>query len=222
MNLTRKKTLLLLFLTYTIISYSLYQFLVIFPPSKTLGDSYRLFFFHIPTPLVAFLAFTVTLFSSILYLKTADLKWDDLASSSVKLGFIFSALAMVTGWVFTYEAWNTTWSWDPKVVTMFILCFLYLGYFTLRQATFDPVRKARTSAIYGIMAYLSIPLTYMSSRMWISLHPGGSIGLTPDMGIVAGLMVIGFMALYGYLLWFEVTYKKLEQRYASLVREADT
>lgn len=207
--MTRKNTKLLIFLTYIAISYSLYQFLVVFPPSEKLGDSYRLFFFHIPTPIVAFFAFTVTLFSSILYLRTADLKWDDMASSSVRLGFMFSGLAMVTGWAFTYEAWNTNWSWDPKVVTMFILLIIYMGYFVLRQSTYDPVKRARASAVYGIIAYLSIPLTYMSTRIWFSMHPQGSIGLTSGMGITAALMTFGFIVVFSYLLWFEVTYKKL-------------
>ena len=221
LKFTRNNALLLLLTIYFIISFSLYKTLIEFPPSKILGDSYRLFFLHIPTPIVGFFSFTIALMASILYIKTKNLAWDDVAASSVKIGFVFSGLALATGWAFSYEAWNSTWSWDPKALTMMILFVIYLGYFALRQATYDPGQRAKVSAIYGIMAYLSIPLTYMSSRLWFSLHPEGSIGLTSDMKMVAVLMVFGFVLLNSYLLWFEVTYKKLAKKYENMIQEID-
>jgi len=41
---------------------------------------------------LAFFSFTVTAVSGIMFLRTGDLKWDDIAISSVKLGFIFGGL----------------------------------------------------------------------------------------------------------------------------------
>ena len=220
MKLTRTSAISIIFTSYCIVSFCMYRFLIVFPPIDVLGDSYRLFFFHIPTPLVGFFAFTVTLLTSIMYLRTRDFKWDDMASSSVEIGFVFSGLAIATGWAFSYEAWNTTWSWDPKVMTIFVLWLVYLGYFSLRRAIDNAQKRASSSAVYGIVAYLSVPLTYMSTRMWTSLHPEGSIGLTSEMGLVAALMVFGFLLLYAYLLWFGATYKRLMRTYELLMQEA--
>lgn len=198
---------------WALVTVGMYMALVASPPAAVLGESYRIFFFHLPNAVLAFLSFTVTAISSIMYLRTNDIRWDDIGAGSVKLGFIFGGLALATGWAFSYEAWGTGWSWDPKVMATFVMWFVYIGYMMLRR-DIDEVRRARLCAVYAIAGYASVPLAYLSSRLVYSLHPE-SIGLTGEMQMTAVIMVAGFLLLYFYLLWLHTRLARLF-RYAGL------
>lgn len=200
----------LLILTWVLVSAAMYMALIVFPPVEKLGDTYRIFFFHLPNAVLAFFSFTVTAVTGIMYLRTRDLKWDDIAISSVKLGFIFGGLALATGWAFGFLAWGAVWSWDPKVVATFVMWFVYIGYMMLRNSVDDESQRARQSAIYGIVGYVSVPLAYISSRLVYSLHPE-SIGLTSMMNYTAIVMTVGFFLLYFYLLWFNIKLEKFSR-----------
>ncbi|NJD76650.1 MAG: cytochrome C assembly protein [Candidatus Methanoperedens sp.] len=193
---------------WAIVTAGMYMALVVSPPAAVLGDSYRIFFFHLPNAVLAFFSFTVTAVSGIMYLRTKNIAWDYTGSGSVKLGFVFGGLALATGWAFSYEAWGTRWSWDPKVVATFVMWFVYIGYIMLRRSVDDETRKARLCAVYAIVGYVSVPLAYLSSRLAYSLHPE-SIGLTEIMKMTAVIMVAGFFLLYLYLLWFQTRLARL-------------
>lgn len=201
---------LILVIIWALISAAMYMALVVFPPVEKLGDSYRIFFFHLPNAVLAFFSFTVTFVSGIMFLRTKDLKWDDIGISSVTLGFVFGGLALATGWAFGYLAWGAVWSWDPKVVATFVMWFVYIGYIMLRNSEEEMERRARQCAIYGIVGYASVPLAYISSRLVYSLHPE-SIGLTSMMNRTAMVMIVGFFLLYWYLLWFNVKLEKFKR-----------
>ncbi len=207
---------LLLAVIWTLVTIGMYMALVVSPPIDTLGDSYRILFFHLPNAVLAFFSFTVTAASGIMYLRTNDIRWDDIGISSAWLGFVFGGLALATGWAFSFLSWGTLWSWDPKVVATFVMWFVYMGYIMLRRSVDEESRRARLSAVYGIIGYVSVPLAYLSSRLVYSLHPE-SIGLTPEMQLTALVMVAGFVLLYFYLLWFNV---RLERLYRLLELES--
>ncbi len=194
---------LLFFVMWAFISAGMYMGIVALPPDAQLGDSFRIFFFHLPAAILAFFSFTLTAVAGIMYLQTNEIRWDMISSGAVRLGFIFGGLALATGWAFSYLAWGVKWSWDPKVVATLVMWFVYSGYLMLRSSVDEESRRARLCAVYGIVGYVSVPLSYFSSRLVYSLHPEG-IGLTPLMKTTAVVMTIGFFLLYFYLLWFNV------------------
>ncbi len=204
----------LLIVSWTLVLAGMYIGIVVTPPVDVLGDSYRIFFFHLPTSVLAFFSFTVNAASGIMYLRTRDMKWDDVGVSAVKLGFVFGALALATGWAFSYAAWGTRWSWDPKVVATFVMWFVYFGYIMLRNSVDEMQQKARQCAVYGLVGYVTVPLAYLSSRLVYSLHPE-SIGLTPQMQMTAMVMVAGFLLLYFYLLSISAKLEMLSRRIIS-------
>ncbi len=204
----------LLIISWALVAAGMYMGLLVTPQVDILGDSYRIFFFHLPASVLAFLSFTVTAASGIMYLRTGDMKWDDFGVSSVKLGFVFGALALATGWVFSYAAWGTTWSWDPKVMATFVMWFVYIGYIMLRNSVDEVERRARRCAVYGLVGYATVPLAYLSSRLVYSLHPE-SIGLTTQMQMAAFIMVAGFVLLYSHLLRFNAKIEMISRRMTS-------
>ncbi|OGD54080.1 hypothetical protein A3K80_00480 [Candidatus Bathyarchaeota archaeon RBG_13_38_9] len=150
---------------------ALYMIFLWAPPERTLGDSYRVFFIHTPSAWVSYLAFTITFLSSILYLKTRNFKWDLYASSSALLGLLFCIITIITGAIWAKVAWGLYWNWDPRQTTTLVLMLAYLGYISFRMAIDDKEQRARVSSVLGILAFISIPLSYLSTIILATIHP---------------------------------------------------
>ncbi len=148
------------------------------PPATglTVNETYaqRIIYFHVPSAWISMVAFLVTMLGSIGYLLTSKRKWDNLAVSSAELGIVFTLAAMASGAIWAKPAWNVWWTWDPRLTTYTVMFLLYVGYFMLRSAMDDPARRARFAAVFGIFAFLSVPITFMSIRWWRTIHPGAA------------------------------------------------
>ena len=131
----------------------------------------RIIYFHVPSAWSSMLSFLVTFVASILYLVRGGQKWDVIARSSAEIGVFFTVAAIVSGSIWARPAWNTWWTWDPRLTTYTIVLLLYIAYFMLRNAIDEPSRRARFAAVYGIFAFLSVPITFMSIRWWNTIHP---------------------------------------------------
>ena len=146
------------------------------PPQKELGDISRIFFFHVPVAWVTVLAFLVAMVNSILYLSRKDPVYDLQAAISSQLGFLFAILATVSGAIFAKNAWGSYWNWDPRETSVFILLLIYGAYLALRSAIEAEDRKANLSAVYSILAFITVPfLVFFVPRVFQSLHPTDSI-----------------------------------------------
>jgi heme exporter protein C len=189
---------------------ALYMIFLWAPPERTLGDSYRVFFIHTPSAWVSYLAFTITFVSSILYLKTRNYKWDLYASSSALLGLLFCIITIITGAIWAKVAWGLYWNWDPRQTTTLVLMLAYLGYVSFRMAVNDKEQRARVSSVLGILAFISIPLSYLSTIIWATIHPMPllptsklQIGVEP--AILQTLLMSTFAVTLLFLLMFYVT-----------------
>jgi heme exporter protein C len=214
MEFKRIHALALLGAVYIAVLYSMYNALLVFGPiqsiSKPMEELYRNVFFHVPINAVTYTAFTITLIGSIAYLKSRDMKWDVIAASSAKLGMIFGTLTLLTGMVWAKPAWETYWNWGPRETTMLLLWFVFAAYFTLRSAIEDEEARARLSSVMGIFGYVGIPLTYISTTRWFSLHPRlEEFSLASEMTPILVLMIFSVLCLFFYLLWLDVKVEKL-------------
>ena len=145
---------------------------------NVLDPSFNIFYFHMPIAIVAYLAFFVVFVSSILYLRENDSKWDMVSLSAAEVGVIFAFLVLATGSIWAKAIWGWYWVWEPRLTTSLVLFLVYVGYLMLRTALDDPLKRARLSAVFGIVAFVSVPLSFLSIRIWRSAHPlmfGGSL-----------------------------------------------
>lgn len=214
MEFKRKYALVLLGAIYLAVLYVMYNVLLVFGPiqstSKPMEEVYRNVFFHVPISVTTYTAFTITLVGSIMYLKSRNLKWDALASSAAKLGIIFGTLTIITGMVWAKPAWGAYWNWDPRETSMLLLWFVFISYIALRSSITDEEARARLSSVMGIFGYAGVPLTYVSTTMWFSLHPNRSeFSMSPEMRSILSLMIFAVLALFFYLLWLELKVKKV-------------
>ncbi len=172
------------------------------PPDALQGEYARLLGIHPPSMWVAFIAFGVTAFGSIMWLVKKTERWDRLAAASVEVGVIFTAVGLFTGMVWGQAVWGTAWDWqDPRLMSTAVMFFVYLGYIALRNAIDDPAIRARRSAILGAIAVVQVPLVYFSVNLFRTLHQTQSIrpdGSTmPREMLLAMLVNMGaFMILY--------------------------
>jgi heme exporter protein C len=145
-------------------------------PQAQIGEASRIFYYHIPMAWVCVVAFTMAMIYSIRYLVKRDIAEDDKAVESARLGFIFCALAAVTGSIFAKVTWGSFWNWDPRETSIFMLLLIYGAYFALRGAVEGEERRANLSAVYAIFAYITVPfLIFVVPRVMPSLHPSDSV-----------------------------------------------
>lgn len=197
---------ILLITTIIIFLLAEYMAYIFSPPEVNLGDNIRIIYLHIPAAWVSYLAFGITFVSSLLYLREKSDHYDLLSVSSVELGVLFCSIAIITGSIFSNVTWGAYWNWDPRQTTTLILWFGYAAYLSLRFATKDPERRARISAVLGVLIFPTVPLSYLSTRLYYSLHPiviagqEGGIAMVPEMGITLLVSVVAVTFLFIYLL----------------------
>lgn len=186
------------------------------PPDALQGEYSKLLGIHPPSMWLAFLAFGVTAFGSIMWLIKKTDRWDRLASASVEIGVVFTAIGLFTGMVWGQAVWGTPWDWqDPRLMSTAVMFFVYLGYIALRNAIDDPTVRARRSAILGAVAVVQVPLVYFSVNLFRTLHQTQSIrpdGSTmPDQMLMAMLAnMIAFTILYIALMAARLEVARLE------------
>jgi heme exporter protein C len=190
------------------------------PADAVQGEYSRMLGIHPPSLWIAFLAFGVTAFGSVMWLIRKTERWDLLAASSVEVGVIFTAIGLFTGMVWGEAVWGTPWDWqDPRLMSTAVMFFVYIGYIALRGAIDDPAVRARRSAILGVVAVIQVPLVYFSVNMFRTLHQTQSIrpdGSTmPDEMLTAMLVnLAAFTLLYIALLTARIDVAGAEARMA--------
>jgi len=190
-------------------------------PEATLGDAGRVIFFHIPAAWVAVLAFFVSMLSSLLYLRRRRVDDDHSAVAAAELGLVCTVIATISGAIFANLAWGTPWNWDPRETTIFILLLIYLAYFALRAAVEEDDRRARLSAVYSIIAFVTVPfLVFIIPRFYWSLHPDplisqsgqASMDMTPRMLRVFMASLLGFTGLFIWIYRLQMRIARLTDR----------
>jgi heme exporter protein C len=210
----RKDTLLLgmTILSAVMVLIALYLALVGAPEanlsSETGRYAQRIIYFHIATAWVGFLAFFVTFIGGVVYLRTQSRTWDIVALSSAEIGTVFMLGVLVSGSIWAKPAWGVWWVWDERLTISLVQFLIYVGYLMLRASVEDPSRRARFAAVYGIVAFISVPINFIAIRLWRTQHPlmfgGEDGGLGPNMMFAFAFSLITFTVWYVTLMWHRI------------------
>lgn len=205
-----------------------YAALFIAPDEKTMHEIQRIFYFHLPSWMTCFTAFFLTFLANIAYLTTRRPKWDWLGVAGAEVGVACCTIGLITGPLWARPVWGIWWTWDARLTTTFILWLLYIAYLLLRGLLEEPERKATLSAIFGIFAFLDVPLVYMSNRLWRTQHPqpvifgGENSGLAPTMKLVLLLCVIAGFGVMVLILVDRYRLERLRYEFAELRHEVES
>lgn len=192
------------------------------PMEAVMGQVQRVFYFHVAAGWVGMLGFLVAAVSGILYLTSSDRKWDTVSLSAVEIGMVFAFINIVTGSIWARPIWNTWWTWDPRLTTATVMELIYAAYLMLRSGIEDPDRRARFGAVYAIVGFISVPMTFFSARLFRTIHPvvigsndpaaEGTFDMTPLMLQTFIFSLITFTFIFGDLLWHRIRLGRLSDR----------
>lgn len=200
------------------------------PMEAVMGQVQRVFYFHVAAGWVGMLGFLVAAIAGVLYLRSGDRKWDMISFSAVELGMVFAFINIVSGSIWARPIWNTWWTWDPRLTTATIMELIYAAYLMLRSGIEDPDRRARFGAVYAIVGFVSVPLTFFSIRLFRTIHPvvigtgdpsaEGTFDMTQKMLQVFMFSLLTFSFIFADLLWHRIRQGKLADKVEQMKMKA--
>jgi heme exporter protein C len=200
-----------------------YMAFVYAPTERTMGAVQRIFYFHVGAAWAGALAFMVTVVAGIAYLISGRRFWDIVGHSSVEVGLALVSITLASGPVWAQFAWGKPWVWDPKLTAAAVMWLSYAAYLMLRQGIEDPARRARFGAVYGIIAFASVIMTFFGVRLIeATIHPvvvgqsastaEGDFGLATRMVHAMIFSFITFTFVYATLVWHRIRLEQLSDR----------
>lgn len=189
-----------------------------------MGDPQRIMYIHVPAAVGSYLSFAIVATAGAIYLRRRQARWDALAQASAEVGVLFTTITLITGSLWARAVWGWWWTWDPRLTTTLVLWLIYVAYLVMRQAIDDPQRRARFSAIFGIIGFLDVPVVHLSVEWWRSIHPpniasGGTV-LDPAMQLALTVSTVAFLLVNLFLIGLRWRVERLDQAVAR-VQAAD-
>lgn len=176
---------------------------IVAPRHVDMGDVQRIFYFHVASAWIAYVGFTVTFISSIVYMRTKDLRWDNWAVSSAEIGVVFTTLAITTGPMWAKAVWHVYWRWeDLKLLMTLVLWLVFIAYLALRANVPSRRTKATLAAVFSVVGMLCIPLSFAANRIWTQYHPtviASEQGAIVTEGMLPALIVAVFAMTFLYM-----------------------
>src|SRR5437667_12476708 len=222
-----KKHALASAVVFLLLGAAAYGALFVAPTEKTMGTIQRIFYLHVSSAWTGLTAFFICFLANLLYVWRREPRWDWLAVSAAEVGLVFTTVVLVTGPIWAHPVWGIWWTWDARLTLTFVLGLLYLSYLLLRSMIEEPDKRALFSALFGIFAFLDVPLVYFSIRWWRTQHPqpvilgGPGSGLDPRMRVSYLLVWAAFTGLLILLLNARYKLEALRASVEELRREAE-
>jgi heme exporter protein C len=204
-----------------------YASFFIAPEEKTMHVLQRIFYFHAAAAWAGMTAFFICFVANLLYVCRREERWDSLGISSAEVGLAFITVVLITGPIWAKPAWGIYWTWDARLTSTFVLWLLYISYLLLRTLIEEPDRRALLSALFGIFAFIDVPIVFGAIRWWRTQHPapvimgGPGSGLDPTMNKVFFFSVLAMHALMVFLIAERYRLEKLRTDFEVVRREAE-
>ena len=206
---------------------SAYASFYVAPEERTMGLIQRIFYFHVGSAWAGMDAFFVCFLANLLYVWKRAPKYDWLAVSAAEVGLVLTTVVLITGPIWAHPVWGIWWTWDARLTSTFVLWLLYVSYLLLRTLIEEPDRRALLSSLFGIFAFLDVPLVFGAIRWWRTQHPqpvimgGPGSGLAPTMQKVFFFSVLAMHVFAAFLIVERYILEKMKNEVDILQREAE-
>ncbi len=210
--------------TVALMIWGYYQAMYAAPMEATMGDVQRIFYYHVPNAMLAFLFFAISFLASLVYLATRRSNApvaqaaDAWALAGAEVGVIFCTVVLTTGPLWGRPVWGIWWTWDARLTTTLVLWLIYVSYLLLRKFAAGPQMQT-LAAVLAVFGALDVPIVYMANRWWRTQHPAPVFGGGDDSGIKDPHMLAAFgwnvlsWAVWGLLiLVFRVYVERRQQK----------
>jgi heme exporter protein C len=204
------KNILAAALVFLLLAAAAYASFFIAPSDAKQGLIYRILFLHVSSAWTGLTAFLIGFVGNLLYVWKRQPRWDWLGVSAVEVGLAFTTVVLVTGPIWAHPVWGIWWTWDARLTSTFVMWLLYVSYLLLRTLVEEPDRRALFSALFGIFAFLDVPLVFGSIRWWRTQHPQPIVMGGADSGMDA---VMFRVLMFSWLAMLALMTLLLRQRY---------
>ena len=183
-----------------------HQAIFVAPDESTMHEIQRIFYYHVPSAMSAFLFFAISLIGSIGFLAARRnspeiaQRFDALALAGAEVGVVFCSVVLVTGPIWGRRAWGIWWTWDARLTTTLILWLIYVSYLLLRRFAAGP-QVQTLAAVLGIFGAIDVPIVYMANRWWRTQHPSPVFFGGPDSGISPKMLTAFLWNIAAWLAW---------------------
>jgi heme exporter protein C len=181
------------------------------PAERMMGDVGRILYVHVPTAWVCLVMYTIAFVSAIVALIKGTKSADAWVEASVEVGLLLNVLLLIQGSIWARPTWGIWWTWDPRLTTSAILVVVFAAILVLREIIDAPAKRLTVSAVATILAYVDVPIVYMSIKWWRTLHQNFSTPETVASTMVTPLRISAFGMLF-LALGFAMFRKRLALR----------
>jgi heme exporter protein C len=201
-------------LTAILLSYAMYQALVVAPTDQMQGDVYRIIYYHVPSAWTAFLLFFVNFGASIVYLIKRRPAADMVALTAGEVGIIFLTVNLVTGPIWARPVWGIWWTWDWRLTSTLVMWLIYVSYLLLRRFSSSAETPILAAAL-AVLGALCIPFVYFSIWFFRTQHPqpviGGGGSIDPRMLHILLINWLAFLCFAFLVCWSRYRLEKLRR-----------
>jgi heme exporter protein C len=192
------------------------------PREATMGFVQKIFYYHVPSAWICFLAAFVCAGGSAAYLLKGSEAGDRVAVAAAELAVLFGLCTLVTGPLWARKAWGVWWQWDVRLTTTLLLWMIFIAYLFARRYGGPGARKlAAGLALFGAA---DVPLIYFSVSIWRTIHPKTTVVKMlwgTGMGTPFALSMLTFTILFFVLLEMRVSLERARARVDELHLEAE-
>ena len=174
------------------------------PDEATMHEIQRIFYIHVASAWTAGIAYFVVALAGALYLIKRNPRYDWAALSAGEAGFAFTTVVLITGPIWAKPVWGIWWTWDPRLTWTFVLWLMYAAYLLLGTLVDDKQRRATLRSVYGIFAFVNVPLVWETIRWWRGQHPSPVIGGGPGAKLDLTMKAVVFFTWGATLVLFAV------------------
>ncbi|MEW5975921.1 MAG: cytochrome c biogenesis protein CcsA [Acidobacteriota bacterium] len=215
-------------LTFITMLAAIYLVFLYAPTELTMGEVQRIFYFHVSSAWISFLAIFIVCAFSVAFLVTGSRETDIQAAAAAEVGALFCTFILITGPLWAKPVWGIWWTWDPRLTSSFVLWLIYMAYLMLRRMVEAPEQRARLSAVFGVLGAVDVPIVYMANRWWRTQHPqpvmggGEGSGLDPQMRVAFFVSLLAFTFLFFYLWRFRCRLERSRDQLEAIQRQLQT
>ena len=205
---------ILAIITAGLLSYALYEALVVAPTEQTMGDVQRIFYYHVPSAWTAFLLFFINFCASVWYLIRRNTTADIVALVTAEVGVVFCTVVLVTGPLWARPVWGIWWTWDIRLTSTLVLWLIYVSYLLLRRFSTSGQTPVLAAAL-AVFGALDVPLVYFSIWFFRTQHPqpviGGGGSIDPRMLHILLINWLAFMCFALLVCWSRYRLERLQR-----------
>lgn len=196
------KSLFAALIVFLLLGAATYGAFFVAPTDAKQGLIYRILYLHVASAWTGLTSFFIGFIANIAYVLRRQPGWDCLGVSAAEVGLTFTSVVLVTGPIWAHPVWGIWWTWDARLTSTFVLWLLYVSYLLLRTLVEEPERRALFSALFGIFAFLDVPLVFGSIRWWRTQHPQPVVMGGPGSGLEATMykvLLLTWLAMLGLM-----------------------